>query len=42
MAAFEPCKVAIELILDEHIAKAEKGRKIEAASEKLKDLNAKL
>ena len=42
LAAFEPCRVGIELILDEHIAKAEKERKIEAASCKLNELNAGL
>lgn len=42
LGAFEPCRVGIELILDEHIAKMEKEQKIEAASRKLSELNVEL
>lgn len=42
LAAFEPCRAAIELILDEHVERREKQRKIEAAATKLNELNARM
>lgn len=42
LAAFEPCKTAIEIILDQHIAKSEAEKKRDAVAGSLEELNKAL
>jgi hypothetical protein len=42
LAAFNACRVGIELILDEHIEKKNRAAKIEAASRAINDLHSEL